>query len=156
MTRLRRALTGILMALTATAGVLTVAQPASAAIPDYCAQWNWDDGREVHVTNNANGGGASVDATICMAYNSDGTYISLVVFEVTDTKANGAGATIRMEWADYDGTTHYDVPIEAHRAWSFGETVNGDWRDDRTKTGLFVRACLTNTASEAHHCGGKA
>jgi hypothetical protein len=158
MMRLRRALAGMLMTLMATAAVLTVAQPAAAAVPDRCAQYGWESGRVVHVTNDSNGGGADVDATICFVDKGDGSGAALVLvfFEVTDTKANGAGATIRMEWTDYDGVMQYDVPIEAHRAWSLGEVVNGDWHYDYGVKNFYVRACLTNAANEAHHCGGKA
>jgi hypothetical protein len=153
--RFRRALVGVLVSLMTTTAVLAFAQPASAAMPPFCAEWDWDNGRQVHVTNDANGGGASVDATICWADKGNGAFIGLVVFEVTDTKANGAGATVRMEWTDYDGKTQYDVPLVSQRAWTAFETVKGDWGLDGVKN-LYVRACLTNTTSEAHHCGAKA
>jgi hypothetical protein len=66
----------------------------------------------------------------------------------------GARATIRMEWTGTDGATHYDVPPSSQRAWSAWDTADGDWTKGNIKN-LYVRACLTNTNSEGHHCGSK-
>lgn len=68
---------------------------------------------------------------------------------------NGAGATIRMEWTGTDGDMHYDVPPSSQRAWTTWATADGDWTKGNIK-GLYVRACLTNTNSEGHHCGARA
>jgi hypothetical protein len=152
--KLRRALIGALVTLMATIAFTAVAEPALAA-PGLCSALGYPSGRQVYPTNNNNGGGAYVDATLCWKSSGNGYYDVYVSWDVTDTEADGAGATIRMEWTGTDGDVHYDVPPSSQRAWSVLETASGNWTRDHVK-GLYVRACLTNTNSEGHHCGSKA
>jgi hypothetical protein len=150
--RLRRALIGALAALVATVGFTAVAEPAFAA-PTLCTALGYPSGRIAYDVDNANnGGGAYLTATVCWRARGNGYYNTFVTWDVTDTKANGAGATIRMEWTGTDGDMHYDVPPSSQRAWTEWTSAEGDWTRDNIK-GLYVRACLTNTNSEAHHCG---
>jgi hypothetical protein len=133
-------------------GSATIAQPASAAPPSKCTENGWPNGREVYADNANNGGGAMTVATLCWSRQSNGYYRTWVTYTVWDITANGAGATIRMEWTGTDGDTHYDVPN--NRAWVEGSSATGSWALSNIKD-LYVRACLTNTNSEAHHCGPK-
>jgi hypothetical protein len=149
--KLRRAVTGALVALTAAAAGLVVTQPAYAA-PGLCTAAGYPSGRTVYADNDNNGGGAYVTSTLCWRARGNGYYDTFVTWDVTDTSANGAGATIRMEWTGTDGDTHYDVPPSSQRAWTAWATADGDWVRSNIKN-LYVRACLTNTDSEAHHCG---
>lgn len=151
--KLRRALTGALVALTATAAGLVVAQPAYAA-PGLCSGAGYPSGRIVYADNDNNGGGAYVAATLCWKARGNGYYDTWVTWDVTDTLANDAGATIRMEWTSPDGATRYDVPPSSMRAWTTWSTADGDWVGSNIKN-LYIRACLTNTNSEGHHCGPK-
>lgn len=151
--RLRRILTGALVSLMTTVAVLAVAQPAQA-IPSTCSTYGYANGRNVIVHNDYNTSGAYVYADLCWTSRGNGYYDTLVTWTVTDTEANGAGATIRMEWTGTDGKTHYDVPPSYQRAWNVWEGVDGFWNKGNIKN-LYVRACLTNTDSEAHHCGAK-
>ncbi|MEU5870910.1 hypothetical protein AB0A73_05035 [Glycomyces sp. NPDC047369] len=153
--RFRRALVGALTALMAAVAVLAVAEPAAAAIPRNCSRLGYDNGRAVHVTNDNNGGGAEVYADLCYSSIGANLYEAYVIWNVLDTKENGAGATIRMEWQDWTGDMHYDVPDADGRAWNYGDSIVDFWTGDNLR-GLYVRACLTNTFSEGHHCGPKA
>ncbi len=149
--RLHRALVGALVTLMATIGVTAIAEPAFA-IPSTCSVYGYANGREVYADNDNNGGGAFVTAILCYTNRGNGYYDTLVNWTVTDTEANGAGATIRMEWTGTDGQTHYDVPPDYQRAWTAWDTADGTWERNNIKN-LYVRACLTNTNSEGHHCG---
>jgi len=151
--RLRRILTGLLAALTATIAFTAVAEPAFAQ-PSACASRDYDSGRIVYLDNDNNGGGAFVTATVCYEQDGFGYYDTWVGWDVTDTAANGAGATIRMEWTGTDGKVHYDVPPSSQRAWTAWDTASGTWSRQNIEK-LYVRACLTNTNSEGHHCGAK-
>lgn len=155
MTRLAYAAIGAVMTLAATVGVTVVADPASASVPDTCHAYGYYNGREVDVDNYNNGGGAYVYALLCW-YNGNlpGYYNTQVWWTVWDTDANSAGATIRMEWEGTDTATHYDVPPEEGRAWVEGRQASGTWKKNNIRL-LYVRACLTNHNSEAHHCGAK-
>jgi hypothetical protein len=152
--KFRRALIGALVTLLAVIGATAVASPASAAAPSLCNATGYPSGREVHIDNANNGGGAFVSAVLCWKSRGNGYYDTFVSWTVTDNKANDAGATIRMEWTGTDGDTHYDVPPASQRAWTAWDTADGDWTRSNIKN-LYVRACLTNTNSEAHHCGTK-
>ncbi|WP_112135580.1 hypothetical protein [Glycomyces dulcitolivorans] len=149
--KLRRALVGALVALMAAAGSLAIASPAQA-IPSVCTNNYYANGRTVYADNENNGGGAFVHANICWDPDGFGMYDTYVEWTVTDTAANGAGATIRMEWLDPNGVKHYDVPPSGERAWTAWDTATGNW-DRMNIEGLYIRACLTNTDSEGHHCG---
>ncbi|MFG3340323.1 hypothetical protein [Glycomyces sp. NPDC048151] len=151
--RLRRALIGALAALMATVGFTAVAEPAFAQ-PSLCAQKGYPSGRTVNADNDNNGGGAFVTATLCWEPDGFGVYNTYVSWTVTDTAANGAGATIRMEWTDPLGEKHYDVPPSSQRAWTAWDTATGTWSRMNIEN-LYIRACLTNTNSEGHHCGAK-
>lgn len=149
-----RVLAGVLAALMATAGSLVVADPALAALPRLCSDLQWPSGREVELTNNNNGGGSYIAATLCWGAIGNGYYNTTVSFDVLDDQADGSGATIRMEWTGTDGATHYDVPPAGERAWTYLSQAGGGWNRDNIK-GLYVRACLTNTTLEAFNCGSK-
>ncbi len=151
--KLRRALTAALVALTATAACLVVAQPAYAA-PGVCTSLGYPSGRTVYADNDNNGGGAYVAADLCWKARGNGYYDTFVTWTVTDTLANGAGATIRMEWTGTDGATRHDVPPSNQRAWTTWSNASGDWVGSNIKN-LYIRACLTNTDAEGHHCGPK-
>ncbi|MFG3340322.1 hypothetical protein [Glycomyces sp. NPDC048151] len=154
---IRRALTVALAALTSAVGAVAVAAPAQAAVPYTCSVYGYTNGRTVIADNEGVGqaGGAHVYADICWAPRGDGYYNTLVVWDVQDTLADGSGATIRMEWTGTDGDVHYDVPPANQRAWTYLSTAEGSWQRNNIK-GLYIRACLTNTNSEGHHCGTKA
>jgi hypothetical protein len=154
MMQFRRALIGALVALTATIGVVAFAAPASAAAPSICGAAGYTNGRNTIVHNDLNGSGAYVYADVCWKPTGDGFYSTAVFWTVSDTEADGSGATIRMEWTGTDGRTHYDVPPSSQRAWHYLDAVEGDWGKSSIKN-LYVRACLTNADSEAHHCGAK-
>jgi hypothetical protein len=151
--RLRRALIGALVALIATIGLVGVAAPVSAA-PAICSAAGYNGGRNVIVDNLSNGDGAYVYADVCYQSLGNGYFDTAVFWTVTDTLANDAGATIRMEWTGTNGDTGYDVPPTSQRAYGEWNSAEGDWGRDDIKD-LYVRACLTNTGSEAHHCGPK-
>lgn len=151
--KLRRALIGALVALMAAAGLTAVAEPALAA-SSTCTYIGYQNGRDVVANNFNNGGGAYVEANVCWTSRGNGYYDVGVFFDVTDTLANGAGATIRMEWDGTDTATHYDVPPSNERAWNSGETRHSFWKKSNIRL-IYVRACLTNKHSEAHHCGAK-
>ncbi|MEU5870912.1 hypothetical protein AB0A73_05045 [Glycomyces sp. NPDC047369] len=151
--KFRRALIGALVTLMAAVGAVAVASPASAA-PAICNALGFPSGRDVYIDNNDNGGGAFVSANLCWKSNGNGYYDTFVEWTVTDTEANGAGATIRMEWTGTDGDTHYYVPEASQRAWTAWATADGEFARGNIK-GLYVRACLTNTNSPGHHCGAK-
>lgn len=151
--KFRRALIGALVTLMATVGVVAVASPA-AAVPSICGAAGYNNGRNVIVHNDLNGSGAYVYADLCYRSNGNGYYDTAVFWTVSDTLANGSGATIRMEWTGTNGDTGYDVPPASQRAWNYLDAVEGDWSRSNIKD-LYVRACLTNTGSEGHHCGAK-
>jgi hypothetical protein len=151
--KIRPAVAGVLVALMAAVGVVAVASPAAAA-PAICNAAGYTGGREVHIDNDNNGGGAFVSATLCYKALGNGYFDTYVEWTVTDTDSNDAGATIRMEWTGTNGDTGYDVPPSSQRAWGAWETATGTWSRDDIKD-LYVRACLTNLDSEAHHCGPK-
>jgi len=151
--KLRRALVGILTALMATVGIQVVAEPAFAA-PWNCNILEYDNGRHVETTNANNGGGSAISGDVCWTANGNGYYTVHVRWTVSDIKSDGAGATIRMEYTGTDGATHYFVPASADRAWANGENAFGTWNLSNAKN-LYVRACLTNTSSPAHHCSAK-
>jgi len=152
--RFRRALIGALVAVMGAVGALAVASPAQA-IPDTCSVWGYANGRTEYVTNDSNGGGARATVDLCYTNRGDGYFNTLVVWQVVDSAANGAGATVRMEWTGTDGEVHTYVPDDWERAWTAWSTAEGEWEKDNIK-GLYVRACLTNTTNAAHHCGPKA
>ncbi|WP_112135577.1 hypothetical protein [Glycomyces dulcitolivorans] len=152
--KLRRAVIGALAAMLALAGSLAFAAPAQADVPPKCNTLGYDNGRHVYLNNDDNGGGAFVSAFVCFEANGSGLYNTYVEWGVTDTAANGAGATIRMEWLDSSGVKRYDVPPSSQRAWALDESATGTW-DRNSIEQLYVRACLTNTDSEGHHCGAK-
>ncbi|MEJ3750945.1 hypothetical protein WEI85_47960 [Actinomycetes bacterium KLBMP 9797] len=149
-----RVLAGTLAALMATSGGLVVAGPAHAAVASLCSNLQWPNGREVELTNSSNGGGSHVKATLCWDPIGNGYYETMISFYVIDYGSDGSGATIRMEWTGTDGKTHYDVPPANQRAWTYGVQADGVWTRNNIKN-LYVRACLTNTDREAHHCGPK-
>jgi hypothetical protein len=149
--RLRRTLVGALVTLMATVAVTNVAEPAFAK-PSECTPFG--GGRTFSLYNDNNGGGAYVKGVMCWSSQGDGYYHAWVNFFVYDTDENGAGATIRFEWLGPDGKTHYDVPPASDRAWTDGDRANASWTREDVRL-LYVRACLTNTNSEAHHCGPK-
>lgn len=149
-----RVLAGTLAALVATAGSFVLADPAHAAVPSLCSNLQWPNGREVELNNSSNGGGSYVEATLCWDPIGNGYYETMVSFYVFDYQSDGSGATIRMEWTGTDGKTHYDVPPASQRAWTYLSQADGVWNRNNIKN-LYVRACLTNTNSEAHHCGPK-
>jgi hypothetical protein len=138
----------------ATVGFQVVAEPAFAA-PWNCEIMEYYSGRHVDTDNAANGGGSRVIADVCWNSRGNGYYNVYVRWSVGDIEADGAGATIRMEYTDLNGVTRYFVPASADRAWTNGSTAHGSWRLNNVKN-LYVRACLTNTDSPAHHCGPKA
>jgi hypothetical protein len=152
--RFRRTLTGVLVALMAAALNVGFAMPASAAVPGYCEDLGFSNGRSVRTDNDGNGGGAYVVATLCWTRTANGFYRTHTSFTVEDTAANGAGATIRIEWTGTDGATYYYVPIPEERAWSKGEIESAEFSEHDIKA-LYVRACLTNANNPAHHCGPK-
>jgi len=151
--RFRRAFIGALAAVLATVGAVAVASPAQAA-PSKCWTLGYDNGREVFASNDYNGDGAFVDALLCWSARGNGYYDTYVEWTVYDDLANGAGATIRIEWTGTDGALHTFVPPSNQRAWTDGESVNGVKHTDNIK-GLYIRACLTNTSNPWHHCGVK-
>lgn len=149
-----RVLAGTLAALLATTtGSLVLAGPAYA-IPSLCSNLQWPNGRSVELNNSSNGGGSYLKATLCWDSIGNGYYETLVSFYVFDYEEDGSGATVRMEWTGTDGATHYDVPPASERAWTFQAEAHGGWTRNNIKN-LYVRACLTNTDREAHHCGPK-
>jgi hypothetical protein len=152
--KLHRALVGILTALMATVGFQVVAEPAFAA-PWNCNILEYDNGRHVETTNANNGGGSAISGDVCWTPDGNGYYKVHVRWTVSDVKADGAGATIRIEYTGKDGATHYLVPASEDRAWTNGESAFGTWNLYGIKN-VYVRACLTNTSSPAHHCGPKA
>jgi hypothetical protein len=155
MSRLRPTVCALSVAATAAAGVLAVAVPAYAAVPQLCKDKGYTNGRNVVTDNDNNGGGAYVTATLCWKPYGSGTYNTFTRYSVRDTAADGAGATIRFEWTGLDsGNTYYYVPDSQYRAWTYGDTVSSDVELGNIQ-GLYVRACLTNTGSPAHHCGPK-
>ena len=154
MRALRRILSALVVTATA-AGVVAIATPASAAIPTWCTDRGYANGRFVITSNDNNGGGALVKAFLCWSRRSDGYYNTESYYYVEDTAANGAGATPRFEWIGTDGFMHYAVPPPDYRVWTFGSSVT-NIVEERPITGLYIRACLTNADSPAHHCGPKA
>jgi hypothetical protein len=149
--RFRRALVGVLVTLMALLGSAVVAQPAHAApTPQKCLRNGMDNGREVYTDNSNNGGGAMAVVTLCWRSVGGGWYDTLTEFTVWDIEADGSGATIRLEWTGTDGATHYRVPRS--RAWTYQSQVTAEIFQLSVKN-LYVRACLTNADSPAHHCG---
>ncbi|TDB75122.1 hypothetical protein [Micromonospora sp. KC723] len=158
MNRLTR--TAVALAATAVAVTGSLVLPAAAAAaapPQACADRGFTNGRNVKTSNHFNGGGAYVDAILCWKSMGNGYYYTWTHYYVEDTLADGAGATPRLEWTGTDGKIHYKVPPTDKRDWVYDGTegrngVRGYMRADHIK-GLFIRACLTNTNSPAHHCG---
>ncbi|MFG2006906.1 hypothetical protein ACGFNU_47950 [Spirillospora sp. NPDC048911] len=145
-------------ALTATVTAACVVGIAGAAeaVPTICTDRGYTNGRHVTIDNDNNGGGAYVDANICWRRIGNGNYYTLTRYHVWDTKANGAGATPRLEWTGLDsGNPYYFVPDSQYRAWNNGDTVSAEIEYNNIQ-GLYIRACLTNGNRPAHHCGPKA
>jgi len=147
-----RAIIGTVTAMVAVAGTLTFAAPASANAT--CNTRGYTNGRTVGITNSDNGGGAQVVANVCYTKLDNGLFKAAVWYTVKDTKANGAGAAIRMEWNSGEGDIHYDVADP--RDWEYDSTeVSGYWGEKTNIKNLWIRACLTNSNSEGHHCSIK-
>jgi hypothetical protein len=151
---IRRMLIGALAALMATVGGLAISSPAQA-IPTTCSNLGYDNGRDGVTDNDANGGGAFVDAILCWSARGNGYYDTYVQWTVYDTSSNSAGATPRLEWTGTDGVLHTFTPPSSQRAWANGEYTNGVKHTNNIK-GLYVRACLTNADNPSHHCGPRA
>ncbi|GAB3976711.1 hypothetical protein V1634_27560 [Plantactinospora veratri] len=152
--RRRRFLSYLLTVALAAVGIVTVANPAAAAPPSLCTGLGFTNGRYVSTNNAKNGNGAHLAATLCWQPlgGSPGMYHTYTYWRITDNAANGAGATIRLEWLDFNDRKHYRVPENHMRAWEYGETEAGGMTLTSINS-LYVRACLTNTNSPAHHCG---
>ena len=149
--KLRRAITGAVVACDGRRSG-SGRRPARLCRARPVHGFGYPSGRTVYADNDNNGGGAYVTATLCWQSRGNGYYNTFVTWDVTDTLANGAGATIRMEWTGTDGDTHYDVRRRASALGRLGPppTATGSGATSRTSTSGLV---LTSTNSEAHHCG---